>query len=30
MARPSGWGEAARSYMDVYRRALTPNLRAAA
>jgi starch synthase len=30
MQRPSGWGEAARSYMDVYRRALGPGLRAAA
>jgi starch synthase len=30
MLRPSGWGEAARSYMDVYRRALGPGLRVAA
>jgi starch synthase len=30
MARPFGWGEAVRSYMDVYRRALTPDMRIAA
>ena len=30
MARPSGWGEAAKSYMDVYRRALTRDMRVAA
>jgi starch synthase len=30
MMRPSGWGEAARAYMDVYRRALTRDLRVAA
>jgi starch synthase len=30
MARPFGWGEAVRSYMDVYRRALAPDMRIAA
>lgn len=30
MLRPSGWGEAARSYMAVYRRALVPDLPVAA
>ncbi|GAB2177198.1 glycogen synthase GlgA [Dongia sp. agr-C8] len=30
MSRPSGWGEAAYSYMDVYRRALESDLRVAA
>jgi starch synthase len=30
MLRPFGWGEAARSYMDVYRRALVPDLPVAA
>jgi glycogen synthase len=30
MMRPFGWGGAAQSYLDVYRRALTRDLRVAA